>query len=196
MFVDRHKFWNDRYEKLDKKPTIDGFLSSNSHLFPAVGRALDLACGLGGNGIYLAKNHLQVDAWDFSESAILQLQAEANMQGVTISAQVRDILAGEWPVAEYDLITVSRFLERSLVSSIIQALKPGGLLFYQTFVKLQVDGKGPENPRFRLEKNELLNLFVPALELVLYKEEWDIGGLNSPHRDSAFLVARRSESRF
>jgi hypothetical protein len=36
---------------------------------------------------------------------------------------------------KYDVIVVSYFLYRPLLPPISQALKPGGLLFYQTFIK-------------------------------------------------------------
>jgi tellurite methyltransferase len=193
MFVDRLAFWNDRYEKLDKKLTIDPFLTENCHLLPKDGQALDVACGLGGNSLFLAKCNLQVEAWDFSPNAISQLQVEAKRQDVEISVKVRDVLESSWPSQSYDVITVSRFLDHSIVPSLIQALKPGGLLFYQTFVQLKVAGRGPENSAFRLEKNELLSLFIPALELVFFREEWDIGAGDSEGRDMAFLIGRRPD---
>jgi tellurite methyltransferase len=191
MFVDRDKFWNDRYIKMDKKQKTDSFLTRNRHLLPVKGQALDLACGLGENAIFLAKCNLQVDGWDFSEIAIDQLKKEAERQGVDISTKVWDVTAGDWPEEQYDVVTVSRFLDRSIAPSLIRVLKPGGLLFYKTFVHLTVDGKGPANPAFRLGKNELLSLFFPALELVFYQEEWEIGSGGSEDRDSAFFIGRR-----
>lgn len=41
-------------------------LLDNSHLLPASGRALDLACGLGANALYLAKRGMTTSAWDLS----------------------------------------------------------------------------------------------------------------------------------
>jgi tellurite methyltransferase len=35
----------------------------------------------------------------------------------------------------FDVIVVSRFLDRTLSDAIIDALKPDGLLFYQTFTR-------------------------------------------------------------
>ena len=47
-------------------------LKDNIHLIPqGQGRALDLACGMGGNAIFLAqKSELEVHAWDMSSLAI------------------------------------------------------------------------------------------------------------------------------
>ncbi|MBF0455435.1 MAG: class I SAM-dependent methyltransferase [Magnetococcales bacterium] len=189
-FVGRQKFWDERYAKGDKKPIADPFLTENRHLLPSRGRALDVACGLGGNALFLAKVGLQVEGWDFSSKAIAQLQQEAQQQEVVLSAEVRDVVEQPWPKKRYDLITVSRFLDRSLTLSMVEALKPGGLLFYQTFVQWKVGERGPKDLAYRLGKNELLTLFVPALSLVFYREEWDVGVGASDRRDSAFLIGR------
>ena len=47
-------------------------LRDNIHLIPqGHGKALDLACGMGGNAIFLAQNsNLDVYAWDMSSVAI------------------------------------------------------------------------------------------------------------------------------
>ena len=58
----------------------------------------------------------------------------------------------------------------------IAALKPGGLLFYQTFVKAKVDDSGPDCADFLLDENELLQMFVPPLLLRVYREEGRLGG--------------------
>jgi tellurite methyltransferase len=41
---------------------------------PDDGRALDLACGLGGNSILLAQQGLKVDAWDIADVPVAALQ--------------------------------------------------------------------------------------------------------------------------
>ena len=47
-------------------------LKENIHLIPnGKGKALDLACGMGGNAIFLAqKSEMEVFAWDMSSVAI------------------------------------------------------------------------------------------------------------------------------
>jgi 2-polyprenyl-3-methyl-5-hydroxy-6-metoxy-1,4-benzoquinol methylase len=46
-------------------------LAENEHLLPpGGGRALDLACGLGGNAVFLARRGFEVDAVDISEVGI------------------------------------------------------------------------------------------------------------------------------
>ena len=49
-------------------------LVENAHLISANGRALDLACGMGQNSLWLARQGLVVDSWDVSEVALNKLR--------------------------------------------------------------------------------------------------------------------------
>ena len=115
---------------------------------------------------------------------------EAEAQGVTIQAEVRDVAAKPPESGGFDVILVSYFLERKLASALIDALRPGGLLFYQTFTRATVADCGPSNPEFRLADNELLELFRP-LRVRVYREEGRAGDLNCGWRDLAMLVAEK-----
>ena len=86
-------------------------------------------------------------------------------------------------------MVVSRFLERSLAGNLVRALKPGGLLFYQTFIREKADAAGPHNPAYLLRPNELLELFKD-LRLLVYREEALIGDLDRGFRNEAMLVGR------
>ncbi|MCW8887191.1 MAG: methyltransferase domain-containing protein [Motiliproteus sp.] len=183
--------WDKRYQNASESNQPAQVLKDNLHLIPNHGRALELACGLGGNALLLAQQGLEVDAWDLSSVAINKLNTFAQQRGVNISAQQRDIEQAPLPSSSYDLICVSAFLERSLCPSIIEALRPGGLLFYQTFTQLKTQSSGPSNSAFLLERGELLSLFVP-LNLVAYREEQDCGDLGKGLRNQAYLVARKA----
>ena len=74
----------------------------------------------------------------------------------------------------FDVIVVSRFLDRTLSDAIIGALKPDGLLFYQTFTREKTSPKPPNNPDYLLTENELLALFSP-LRVIFYRENALIG---------------------
>jgi hypothetical protein len=89
------------------------------------------------------------------------------------------------------VIVVSHFLDRSLAPAIIAALRPGGLLFYQTFSRVAVTDRGPEDPAFRLAENELLELFKP-LKVRIYREEGRLGDTSQGWRDIAMLVAEKT----
>lgn len=183
--------WNRLYsEQADVAATVAEVLTQNSHLLPADGRALDLACGLGANTLFLAERGLTPSAWDISSVAIEALQTEALAQGFNIDAQVRDVIT-QPPAAEtFEVIVVSHFLHRALSDSLIEALTPGGLLFYQTFCRQKVYEQGPKNPDYLLEDNELLQMFS-RMKLRVYREEALLGDLLHGWRNQALLVAEK-----
>jgi SAM-dependent methyltransferase len=72
--------------------------------------------------------------------------------------------------AQYDLILVFFYLQRSLFPQITRSLRPGGLLIYKTYTHLQpAFGKGPSHPMHLLAKNELLDAFSD-LQVLYYRE--------------------------
>jgi SAM-dependent methyltransferase len=162
-------------------------LTANAHLLPAAGTALDLACGLGGNALFLARRGLQVTAWDFSEVAIERLHQQARSLGLALTAELRDVEREELPEAAFDVIVVSRFLTRRLADAIVAALRPGGLLYYQTYTRAKLTESGPNNLDYLLEDNELLRLFA-ALRLRYYREDDRCGDLAQGLRDEAYYV--------
>ena len=160
------------------------------HLLPKSGTALDLACGLGANALRLAQSGLETWAWDRSSVAIDKLKSEALRLQLKLHAQVRDVEIEPFIPTQFDVIVVSHFLDRSLTEALITALKPDGLLFYQTFTRIKVENTGPTNPGFRLDSNELLDLF-DKLHIVVYHEEGRIGDLDKGWRNQALLVAQK-----
>ena len=60
--------WDRRYSDPANEARAAQVLSDNLHLLPTQGTALDLACGLGGNALLLARQGLTVEAWDLSPS--------------------------------------------------------------------------------------------------------------------------------
>ena len=189
--------WDQRYsETLTGQPPA-AVLSAHLHLLPAAGTALDLACGLGANALLLARRGLATWAWDISPIAIARLDEYARKSGIAIQTEVRDVVSRPPEPAGFDVIVVSRFLERSLAPALQAALRPGGLLFYQTFTKLRTeegDASGPRNPDFLLDDNELLRLFAP-LRVRFYREEGLLGDTARGVRNEAMLIAQKSGRR-
>lgn len=182
--------WNARYRAARPEPRAARVLLENPHLLPAQGRALDLACGAGGNAILLAEQGLQVDAWDISGVAVAGLQALARARYLPIRAAVRDVEAEPPPVRAYDAIVVSYFLARDLVPALVAALRPAGLIYYQTFLRQRVSGRGPQREEFRLADQELLRLFS-GLQILFYREEGRVGDVRKGFRDEAMLIGRK-----
>jgi SAM-dependent methyltransferase len=190
--TDQQSKWNLRYAAgaSGASPQPSAVLSENRHLLPATGTVLDLACGLGGNALLLAQRGLQTQAWDMSDVAIEKLNGVAASQGLPLNAVVRDVVHFPPSINSFDVIVVSRFLHRQLVSNIIEALKPSGLVFYQTFIREKLSEVGPGNPEYLLAENELLRLFS-SLRILVYREEGLVGDVAQGFRNEAMLVAQK-----
>jgi len=183
--------WDGIYRnRAVEPPRAVAVLAEFSHLLPQHGSALDLACGRGGNALLLARHGLDTWAWDISPVAIEQLQQTARACHLTIHAEVRDVEAAVFEPGRFDVIVVSRFLARSISDAIMLALKPGGLLFYQTFTREKVTSFGPNNPDFLLTEGELLSLFEP-LKTLVYREEGRVGDVARGLRNEALLIGQR-----
>lgn len=182
--------WDNRYRDMGLPGAPATVLLDNAHLLPRHGTALDLACGLGANALLLAEHGLTTHAWDISPVAIDKLRHIAGERGLPVIGEVKDALRDAIPPARFDVVVVAHYLERELTRPLIDALKPGGLLFYQTFTATAVNNEGPERPEWRLADGELLTMFAPLRTLV-YREEGRIGDLQQGFRNKALLVAMK-----
>jgi len=183
--------WNRLYsDGPARTPEPARVLGENLHLLPRSGRALDLACGLGGNALLLARAGWQVSAWDISDVALAQLRVASAREGLVVECVCVDLAAEPFPGTAFDVIVVNRYLQRDLAPKIVAALNPGGLVFYQTFVRSKLAPAGPSNPAYLLADNELLQLFTP-LRVRHYREDGLAGDLTKGDRDEAFLVAQK-----
>lgn len=187
---DPREHWDERYRDTDLRQDPARVLTENLHLLPAEGKALDLACGLGANAVLLAERGLKTWAWDISPVAIRRLEDQSWEANLDLEAVVRDVTVAPPEADSFDVIVVSRFLDRALAPKLVEALRPGGLLFYQTFTREKIDEGGPGNPDFLLEDGELLKLFA-ALQPRVYREEGLLGDTSQGFRNEALLVAQK-----
>ncbi|HGX92658.1 MAG TPA: class I SAM-dependent methyltransferase [Candidatus Tenderia sp.] len=181
--------WDRHYQAKEEMAAVR-VVAENLHLLPASGRGLELACGLAANAFLLAENGIEMDAWDISPVAIEKVNARAAAQQSAVRGQARDVVKAPPTAAGYDLVVVSRFLDRTLTAAILKALKPGGLLFYQTYTRTKVSDEGPGKAEWRLADNELLSLFGP-MQILVYREEGCVGDTSRGFRNEALLVARK-----
>lgn len=184
------KIYSARLAKAERSQPAE-VLSWHQHLLPDAGVALDLACGLGANSLLLAKSGLTVCSWDISTVAIEHINQLAAEQKLTIEAVERNVLI-QPPLPEtLDVLVVTYFLARELTPTLIAALKPGGLLFYQTYCQNKVSDVGPSNTDFLLERNELLWLFS-GLIVCAYREDDCLGNDHLGLRNQAMLVGQKN----
>ena len=164
--------WDAKYaESTLQTPANPCFVvKQHSRLLPLKGQALELACGLGGNARFLAQCGLKTHAWDISDSALTVLNNWASLNQLPIMPLVTNLEQMILPYQQFDVIVVSRYLDRKQFKAIEDALKPGGLLFYQTFLA-PIQDNAPSNPDFYLQTNELNQAWL-SLETLVYGEGW------------------------
>jgi tellurite methyltransferase len=183
--------WNNIYTQQNcEQVTASTVLVENSHLLPSTGKALDLACGLGGNAILLAKHKLLVHAWDVSATALNKIGEYAQSNKLDITTKMRDVEQQPPEKDCFDVVTVSQFLHRATFHNLCECLHMGGILFYQTYTLEKTTQVGPNNPNYLLAKNELLNL-CDGMEVLVYREEGVQGNVQQGWRNQAMIVAKR-----
>ncbi|MEJ2746297.1 MAG: class I SAM-dependent methyltransferase, partial [Anaerolineae bacterium] len=138
-----HRYTQDGHTWQERRPRQ--LLREFAHLLPDQGLALDAAAGVGLHGLFLAERGLHVIALDVSEVGLRLARESAQRRGLWLETAVFD-LAHPWLPANYfDVIANFRFLERATFPVYRQALKPGGLLFFETFLKTDPQGDYPDH---------------------------------------------------
>ncbi len=155
-----------------------------SGLLPHSGRALDVACGYGQNTLYLARKGLSATGIDRSMEALAAGREAAVRANLNASFVQADLTRFALPHSTYSVVICFKYHDCALYPSIRAALRPGGLLIYETYTfEHRKFGLKPRNAAHFLERNELLNAFGDW-EIIFYHEAW-IG------RGVASLVARK-----
>lgn len=152
------------------------WLTGHRSLLPTGGDALDLACGSGRHAIWLAEQGFQTLAVDRDPLALERIDREAARRGLPIRTKTVDLENGQ-PFLEpgtFDLIVVVHYLHRPLWPALVRAVRPGGVLLYETFTRAQAARGKPTNPAYLLEPGELLTLVRPLD--VLASREGDFDG--------------------
>jgi tellurite methyltransferase len=178
--------WNARYLERGTAPgEPSSWLVRNAELLAGT-RALDLACGTGGNAVFLARRGFTVDALDISDVAVAAL-ALAGVPG--IHARVADLELETLATARYDVVLVLNYLQRNLFAAVAAALRPGGIAVAETVTRAHVEELGRAfDRRFLLEPGELRHA-LPGLEVLRYEE--GVVQRAGRRRAVASIVARR-----
>ncbi len=158
-------------------------------------RAVDVACGQGRHTLYLARRGWQVDSMDISEVALEQLATAAAAEGLSVTCHQRDfepparLEASPFEPDRYDLAVMMRYTNLPLLPHIAAALRPGGYLVTEVYLKADRADGGPRNPDYRVTSGALKEA-TAGLEILVYREgiARDREGRSAP---LAQLVARR-----
>jgi SAM-dependent methyltransferase len=168
---DAAKEWDERYRQgLTMPDEPAALLVENLPLLPKAGNALDIAMGAGRNALYLASLGFRVTGIDLSAVAVEKCRQKAERLGLPIETLVADLERSPFPTEEYDLIVNFYYLQRGLAPQIVAALRPDGVLVFESFTIDQLQfGWGPKSPDHLLHPGELRDMF-PDLETLFYHE--------------------------
>lgn len=135
MAVEDGERWDARYadREVDVAPAPPDVLIEADLVrrVPTRGRALDVACGLGAQTIWLAQRGLDVTALDVSDEAVDRVDDAAlrhKLRGrvTAVTVDLDDGLPAD--LTELDVIVCQRFRDPRLYSDFLARLRCGGLL--------------------------------------------------------------------
>jgi tellurite methyltransferase len=167
-------------------PRPDEFLVTHAPLLTS-GIALDLACGRGGEAIFLAERGYRVHAVDISIQALSQLHRVARSRGLDIQPVIADLDYFPLPKDFYDVIVVFYFFAKGLMPGITAALKKGGLVFYATYNQRHTSVNPGFNPDYLVPPAGLLPYFS-GFDILAHETE------AGPNRNISRVLARKMKT--
>lgn len=191
MSLTKLQKWDQKYASAELSTPAEACWLLKQHIrrLPLRGQALDLASGLAGNARFMARCGLNTQAWDISETATDLVTRWANLQNLSnLQAVCKNISEQDLEPNQFDVIVVSHYLDRDIFSALARALKPNGLLFYQTFLA-PVQTNGPSNPDFYIQPNEY-QAWWSSLICEVYGEGW-IKNANNQLSRQAWYIGRK-----
>jgi SAM-dependent methyltransferase len=171
--------WDRRYTEGGMAP-LDEFgpppvFADHDHLFPTTGDALELACGRGRAAVWLAGRGLNYHGVDVSPVAIDLARKLVAHHGLAERCRfdAHDLDHGLPDGPPVDLLFCYLFRDPTLEDSIVERLKPGGILATAALSEV-----GAEPGRFRTKPGELREAYS-SLEVLTEGEgegiAWLIG---------------------
>jgi SAM-dependent methyltransferase len=137
---------------------------------PPPRRALDVAIGRGRHVEALARSGYRIFGVDRDAEALRHVGAACAAHGIPIRLWCADLSSAPLPAARFELVVVTRYLQRSLFEGLRRSVVPGGVILYETFtVGQRLLGWGPTSPDHLLEPGELSRMFA-GFEQLFYEE--------------------------
>lgn len=149
----------------------------------APGDALDLACGTGRDAVYLAACGWRVTAVDWLPEALDRAARLERACAACIAAPIdwrcADLEAADLRLEPAGLVTMFRFLDRTLLARARDFVRPGGTLLVETFTALHRARHGkPRRAQFVLAPGELAGLLADW-NIVHCDEAWRSDGAHT-----------------
>lgn len=183
--------WNSKHEdrlKHLEQPAPNARLRNLSPYLTG-GSALELACGLGANSLFLAQLRYQVQAIDISDVAINYVKEQAEIQQLSVNPRLCDLK--DWSnvnvhMSSFDLVVITYYLDRLIFPIVKSTIKENGYFFMETFYTSPQNEQQGISDQYKLRPKELLSIFENWQ--VLYYEE------NEQEGRQTIFVRNRSKS--
>ncbi len=149
------------------------FLAAQAARFHKGQKALAIADGEGRNGVWLARQGLEVTSVDLSPAGIAKSQALAKRYGVTLTTICADLESWDWGAPRFDVVVGILFqfaappYRAKLFRRMQEVLVPGGLLLIEGYRPEQI-AYGSGGPPFveNLYTEALLRQEFAAMEIL------------------------------
>jgi SAM-dependent methyltransferase len=133
-------------------------------LVPPGTAVLDVAAGAGRHSLFFAGRGHAVTAIDRDVSG-LPRQPDVEI----VAADLEGGAAWPLPGRTFGAVVVTNYLHRPLFPALVDALQPGGVLLYETFMVGNERFGRPSNPDFLLQDGELLEVVRGRFSVVAYE---------------------------
>jgi SAM-dependent methyltransferase len=203
-FTNATQFWNERF---DKKEFIFGkepneYLVEQAALYLKPNSSvLCIADGEGRNGVWLAKQGMQVTGFDVSDIALAKANQFAADNDVNIQYSLCDTDGFDWQANSYDAV-IGIFIQFAdpdmrarIFKQVHQALKPGGLFILQGYTPKQLEYKtgGPSLIEHLYTEQMIRELSqgFEILDLQCYEKELSEGARHTGMSALLGMVAKK-----
>jgi len=154
--------WNQKYKERINDVSLPQPTPLLKELTPLLkGKSvLEIACGLGGNSVYLSQLGFDVTSWDISDIAVRYLNDLSVKHNLSIKAEVKDLDTLHEVSDSFDLVVDTFYLNRSLFPQIKKLVNPKGLFFMQTFSVTDSEKNTHISEQYKLKPGELKEIFA------------------------------------
>ena len=203
-FEDATQFWNERFDKAEfifgKEPNEYLVEQTKKYLKPGQ-KVLCISDGEGRNGVWLAKQGMQVVGFDASDIALAKAKQFAKDNQVEVEYSFSDTDSFIWQANAYDAV-IGIFIQfadpamrERIFKQTYQALKPGGIFILQGYTPKQLEYKtGGPSLIEHLYTEELIRVLAKdfqILELMSYEKELSEGPRHTGMSAILGLVAKK-----
>jgi cyclopropane fatty-acyl-phospholipid synthase-like methyltransferase len=203
-FSDGADFWNKRFDTPDyifgRAP--NEYLQTQAKQYLKKGDAvLCVADGEGRNSVWLAKQGMQVDAFDLSEVALKKAMALAREGAAHVQFTLASTDTWDWQPNQYDAVVgifiqfADPVMRTRLFAQMASSLRPGGVLIVQGYTPKQLEYKtgGPSILEHLYTEDMIRNLIgdLEPIDLCLYQKELSEGPKHTGMSALLGLVARK-----